>query len=292
MHRLQPVAQVGDRPADDHAHGVVEIGGLHLRLDRHRRAGMRHARRLGRVVAAAFGRSSSGVSLTGRNRSCSGRQASDSVILAGTGKGNRNRPERGVDAARSRRFSRLRQPPRPDGGAGDGAGDDPDREGPGRPGRARRASSSSTRRRSGRATARGWWRGPGAIRRSPTGCARDATAAIASLGYGGRQGEHMRAVFNTPGEHNLIVCTLCSCYPIVGARPAAGLVQGAALPLARGHRPARRARRVRPDARSRRRRSGSGIRPPSCATWWCRCAPRAARGWTRRRWPTSSPATR
>jgi nitrile hydratase len=44
--------------------------------------------------------------------------------------------------------------------------------------------------------------------------ARDATAAIASLGYGGRQGEHMRAVFNTPAEHNLVVCTLCSCYPL------------------------------------------------------------------------------
>jgi nitrile hydratase len=44
--------------------------------------------------------------------------------------------------------------------------------------------------------------------------ARDATAAIGSLGYGGRQGEHLRAVFNTPDEHNLIVCTLCSCYPI------------------------------------------------------------------------------
>ncbi|HET9068750.1 MAG TPA: nitrile hydratase subunit alpha [Amaricoccus sp.] len=44
--------------------------------------------------------------------------------------------------------------------------------------------------------------------------ARDATAAIASLGYGGRQGEHMRAVFNSPAEHNLVVCTLCSCYPL------------------------------------------------------------------------------
>ena len=43
---------------------------------------------------------------------------------------------------------------------------------------------------------------------------RDATAAIASLGYSGRQGEHLRAVFNRPGEHNLVVCTLCSCYPI------------------------------------------------------------------------------
>jgi nitrile hydratase len=43
---------------------------------------------------------------------------------------------------------------------------------------------------------------------------RDATAAIASLGYTGRQSEHMRAVFNSPDEHHLIVCTLCSCYPI------------------------------------------------------------------------------
>ena len=50
---------------------------------------------------------------------------------------------------------------------------------------------------------------------------RDATAAIASLGYSGRQGEHMRAVFNTDGEHNLIVCTLCSCYPwsVLGLPP-------------------------------------------------------------------------
>ncbi len=51
--------------------------------------------------------------------------------------------------------------------------------------------------------------------------ARDATAAIASLGYTGRQGEHMRAVFNTPHEHNLVVCTLCSCYPwsVLGLPP-------------------------------------------------------------------------
>jgi nitrile hydratase len=51
--------------------------------------------------------------------------------------------------------------------------------------------------------------------------ADDATAAIASLGYGGRQGEHMRAVFNTEGEYNLVVCTLCSCYPwsVLGLPP-------------------------------------------------------------------------
>jgi len=50
---------------------------------------------------------------------------------------------------------------------------------------------------------------------------RDATAAIASMGYTGRQGEHMRAVFNTPDTHNLVVCTLCSCYPwsVLGLPP-------------------------------------------------------------------------
>lgn len=41
----------------------------------------------------------------------------------------------------------------------------------------------------------------------------DATAAIASLGFTGRQGEHMVAVENTPEVHNMVVCTLCSCYP-------------------------------------------------------------------------------
>jgi len=50
---------------------------------------------------------------------------------------------------------------------------------------------------------------------------RDATAAIASLGFTGRQGEHMQAVFNTPDTHNLVVCTLCSCYPwsVLGLPP-------------------------------------------------------------------------
>ncbi len=49
----------------------------------------------------------------------------------------------------------------------------------------------------------------------------DATAAIAELGYGGRQGEHMVAVENSPGVHNLVVCTLCSCYPwaVLGLPP-------------------------------------------------------------------------
>ncbi len=49
----------------------------------------------------------------------------------------------------------------------------------------------------------------------------DATAAIAELGYSGRQGEHMIAVENTPSVHNMIVCTLCSCYPwpVLGLPP-------------------------------------------------------------------------
>ncbi len=41
----------------------------------------------------------------------------------------------------------------------------------------------------------------------------DATAAIAELGFGGPEGEHMVVVENTEEVHNLIVCTLCSCYP-------------------------------------------------------------------------------
>ncbi len=51
--------------------------------------------------------------------------------------------------------------------------------------------------------------------------AEDATAAIHSLGYTSRQGEHMQAFFNSASEHHLVVCTLCSCYPwsILGLPP-------------------------------------------------------------------------
>src|SRR5262245_40229481 len=50
---------------------------------------------------------------------------------------------------------------------------------------------------------------------------KDATAAIAELGFIGRQGEHMVAVENTGQVHNLVVCTLCSCYPwpVLGLPP-------------------------------------------------------------------------
>jgi nitrile hydratase len=49
----------------------------------------------------------------------------------------------------------------------------------------------------------------------------DGTSAIAELGYGGSQGEHMVVVENTATVHNLVVCTLCSCYPwpVLGLPP-------------------------------------------------------------------------
>jgi nitrile hydratase len=50
---------------------------------------------------------------------------------------------------------------------------------------------------------------------------KDATAAIAELGFSGMQGEHMVVVENTEKVHNMIVCTLCSCYPwpVLGLPP-------------------------------------------------------------------------
>ncbi len=50
---------------------------------------------------------------------------------------------------------------------------------------------------------------------------KNATAAVAELGISGPEGEHLVAVENTPSVHNLIVCTLCSCYPwpVLGLPP-------------------------------------------------------------------------
>jgi nitrile hydratase len=46
-----------------------------------------------------------------------------------------------------------------------------------------------------------------------TALLEDATAVVSGLGYYGRQGEHVMAVENTDEVHNMVVCTLCSCYP-------------------------------------------------------------------------------
>ena len=50
----------------------------------------------------------------------------------------------------------------------------------------------------------------------------DSTAAIGELGFIGRQGEHIVVVENTPTTHNVVVCTLCSCYPwsVLGLPPS------------------------------------------------------------------------
>jgi nitrile hydratase len=51
---------------------------------------------------------------------------------------------------------------------------------------------------------------------------KDGTAAIAELGFGGLQGEHMMVIENTPSVQNVVCCTLCSCYPwpVLGLPPA------------------------------------------------------------------------
>ena len=50
---------------------------------------------------------------------------------------------------------------------------------------------------------------------------KDATVAIGTVGFTGRVGDHLVAVENTPKRHNMIVCTLCSCYPweVMGLPP-------------------------------------------------------------------------
>ncbi len=133
---------------------------------------------------------------------------------------------------------------------------------------------------------------------------RDATAAIGSMGFTGLQSEHLLAVENTDDVHNVIVCTLCSCYPwtLLGGIPPAWFKyppvpcagrQGAA----RGSRGVRRAARsARADRRlgHQRRAALPGVAPSvlpvptagvpsswlgsSAATrWW------ASRSWTSRR---------
>ena len=66
-----------------------------------------------------------------------------------------------------------------------------------------------------------WWRRLGQIPAYRARLFKDATPAIAELGYAGRQGEHIVALENTPKRHNMVVCTLCSCYPwpVLGLPP-------------------------------------------------------------------------
>ncbi len=120
----------------------------------------------------------------------------------------------------------------------------------------------------------------------------DAGAAIAELGYAGRQGEHMVALENTRDTHNMVVCTLCSCYPwpVLGLPPVwykSAPYRSRAVSDPRGVLRDFGRRRCRP-----RPRSGSGTRPPRSATWSCRCARRGPTAGARSGWRSSSRATR
>ncbi|HET6548975.1 MAG TPA: nitrile hydratase subunit alpha [Solirubrobacter sp.] len=120
----------------------------------------------------------------------------------------------------------------------------------------------------------------------------DATAAIAELGYAGRQGEHMVALENTRDEHHMVVCTLCSCYPwpVLGLPP----VWYKSAPYR--SRAVSEPRAVLADFGvtpcPRTCRSASGTRPPRCAIWSSRCARRGPTAGARSGWRRSSRATR
>ena len=122
-----------------------------------------------------------------------------------------------------------------------------------------------------RVVARAWvdpgLQGAAARRTAPRDRASSASPAARTL----------VVVENTPAEHHMVVCTLCSCYPWMVLGSAADLVQELRLPLARRDRAARGAARVRAGARRGGRRSTSGTAAPRCATWCCRSARPAPR---------------
>ena len=119
----------------------------------------------------------------------------------------------------------------------------------------------------------------------------DATAAIAELGYGGNEGDHMQVCESTESVHHVVVCTLCSCYPW----PVLG------LPPAWYKDPAYRARMVREprtllaelgcDAARRGRRRGLGQLGGAALPGAAAAPGRAPRAWPRSSWPRWSRGT-
>ena len=87
----------------------------------------------------------------------------------------------------------------------------------------------------------------------------NGTAAIAELGFGGPEGEHMVVVENTPEVHNVVVCTLCSCYPwpVLGLPP--NWYKSAPYRSRMVREPASRARRNGLRRARRRRDPGMGL---------------------------------
>ncbi len=96
---------------------------------------------------------------------------------------------------------------------------------------------------------------------------KDATPAIAELGYAGRQGEHIVALENTPKRHNMVVCTLCSCYPwpVLGLPPV--WYKSAPYRSRAVVRSARRAQGFRRQPAAGHRDPRVGFRPRRSAIW-------------------------
>ena len=80
---------------------------------------------------------------------------------------------------------------------------------------------SCTSTTSARRTAPRWWRAPGSTPAYRERLLADGTKAIAELGFGGAEADTLVAVANTPTVQNVVVCTLCSCYPwpVLGLPP-------------------------------------------------------------------------
>ena len=119
----------------------------------------------------------------------------------------------------------------------------------------------------------------------------DGTAAIAELGFGGAEGEHIVVLENTPAVHNVVVCTLCSCYPW----PVLGLPPRWYKSFAYRSRVVREPRAVLAEfgtvAPRRGRGAGVGLERRAALPRAAPCAPRAPTAAPRPSWPTSSPAT-
>ena len=99
----------------------------------------------------------------------------------------------------------------------------------------------------------------------------DGTAAIAELGIGGPEGDHIVAVENTPDVHNVVVCTLCSCYPwpVLGLPPNCTRARRTGPGWCASPAPSLLRWAARCPTRSR---SECGIPAPKCATSCCRPA--------------------
>ena len=118
----------------------------------------------------------------------------------------------------------------------------------------------------------------------------DGTAAIKEFGHD-MGALHLVVVENTPDVHNVIVCTLCSCYPRAILGLAALLVQEPRIPRPRRARAARRAAGNSAPPSPTAWRCACTIPPPTCAISCCRCAPKARKSSAKPNSPRSSRAT-